>query len=33
MPMYEYACQACAHHFETLVRSGSQPSRAVTPCL
>jgi len=26
MPMYEYACQACAYRFETLVRSGSQPA-------
>ena len=25
MPIYEYACQACGHAFETLVRSGSVP--------
>ena len=26
MPIYEYACQHCHTEFETLVRSGSQPS-------
>lgn len=25
MPIYEYACAACGHRFETLVRSGSEP--------
>lgn len=23
MPIYEYACRQCGHHFETLVRSGA----------
>jgi putative FmdB family regulatory protein len=23
MPIYEYACNKCAHEFETLVRSGT----------
>jgi putative FmdB family regulatory protein len=26
MPLYEYACRACDHHFETLVRQGDTPS-------
>jgi putative FmdB family regulatory protein len=26
MPIYEYACAQCRHHFETLVRSDSVPS-------
>lgn len=25
MPIYEYACQACGHEFETLVRSTDVP--------
>jgi putative FmdB family regulatory protein len=25
MPIYDYTCQACAHPFEALVRSGSTP--------
>ena len=25
MPLYEYACQACEHRFETLVRGGELP--------
>lgn len=25
MPIYEYACQACGHEFETLVRAGTIP--------
>ena len=25
MPIFEYACGACGHEFETLVRSGSVP--------
>ena len=25
MPLYEYACQACDHKFETLVRGGELP--------
>jgi putative FmdB family regulatory protein len=25
MPIYEYACKACGHEFETLVRSGNVP--------
>ena len=25
MPIYEYACSACGHKFETLVRSSSVP--------
>ena len=28
MPMYEYACRACGHEFETLVRSGDTPECA-----
>jgi len=26
MPIYEYACRACRHEFETLVRSGETPA-------
>ena len=26
MPIYEYACRACGHEFETLVRNSEQPS-------
>lgn len=26
MPIYEYRCRACAHQFETLVRTGDVPS-------
>lgn len=25
MPLYEYACKACAHEFETLVTGGQTP--------
>lgn len=25
MPIYEYACKSCGHHFETLVRSDTVP--------
>jgi putative FmdB family regulatory protein len=25
MPLYEYACKACAHQFEVLVRNGDRP--------
>ena len=25
MPIYEYACRACDHHFETLVRGDATP--------
>ena len=25
MPIYEYACKACGHNFETLVRSDTVP--------
>jgi len=25
MPIYEYACNACGHEFETLVRNGFTP--------
>ena len=28
MPIYEYACRACGHEFETLVRSSETPSCA-----
>ena len=28
MPIYEYACRACGHEFETLVRSSDTPSCA-----
>jgi putative FmdB family regulatory protein len=28
MPMFEYACRACGHQFETLVRSGDTPECA-----
>ena len=26
MPIYEYACRACGHEFETLVRTAETPS-------
>ena len=26
MPLFEYACQACDHEFETLVRNGQAPT-------
>lgn len=26
MPIYEYRCTACAHEFETLVRTGDTPT-------
>lgn len=26
MPIFEYACGACGHRFETLVRGDSQPA-------
>ena len=26
MPIYEYACRACGHEFETLVRNGESPA-------
>ena len=26
MPIYEYACRACGHEFETLVRNGETPA-------
>ena len=26
MPIYEYRCRACAHTFETLVRTGDAPA-------
>lgn len=26
MPLYEYACTACSHHFEALVRQGETPA-------
>ena len=26
MPIYDYSCSDCGHHFETLVRSGSTPA-------
>ena len=26
MPIFEYACRACGHEFETLVRSNETPS-------
>jgi putative FmdB family regulatory protein len=28
MPIYEYACRACGHEFETLVRTSETPSCA-----
>jgi putative FmdB family regulatory protein len=28
MPIYEYACRACRHEFETLVRGAEAPSCA-----
>jgi putative FmdB family regulatory protein len=28
MPIYEYACRACGHEFETLVRGADTPSCA-----
>jgi putative FmdB family regulatory protein len=26
MPLFEYACRQCGHHFEYLTRQGQQPS-------
>jgi putative FmdB family regulatory protein len=26
MPIYEYVCRDCAHHFETLVQGSREPS-------
>lgn len=26
MPIFDYQCQACGHHFEALVRAGSTPA-------
>jgi putative FmdB family regulatory protein len=26
MPIHDYRCQACGHHFETLVRGNSTPA-------
>jgi putative FmdB family regulatory protein len=26
MPLYEYACRGCGHHFEYLTREGQSPS-------
>jgi putative FmdB family regulatory protein len=26
MPLFEYACQACEHQFEVLVRNGAAPT-------
>lgn len=31
MPIYEYACNACAHRFETLVRSAKEESACCCP--
>jgi putative FmdB family regulatory protein len=28
MPIYEYACRACGHEFEALVRASDQPACA-----
>jgi putative FmdB family regulatory protein len=28
MPIFEYACRACGHEFETLVRNGERPACA-----
>lgn len=28
MPIYEYACRACGHEFETLLRNGESPACA-----
>jgi putative FmdB family regulatory protein len=25
MPLFEYACRACGHHFEFLIREGQSP--------
>ena len=35
MPIYEYACRACGHEFETLVRGAETPScaRCASPAL
>lgn len=26
MPLYEYVCRRCGHHFEALVQSGNTPA-------
>jgi len=26
IPIYEYSCQGCGHHFETLVRGSEKPT-------
>lgn len=26
MPLYDYQCRSCQHHFEALVRSGTTPA-------
>jgi putative FmdB family regulatory protein len=26
MPLYDYRCQTCGHHFELLVRAGATPA-------
>ncbi|MDR2129249.1 MAG: zinc ribbon domain-containing protein [Burkholderiaceae bacterium] len=31
MPLYEYHCPACGHHFETLVRGGSNTQPKTCP--
>ncbi|HSU76967.1 MAG TPA: zinc ribbon domain-containing protein, partial [Burkholderiales bacterium] len=35
MPIFEYACRACGHEFETLVRGADTPSceRCASPAL
>jgi len=35
MPIFEYACRACGHEFETLVRDADTPSceRCASPAL
>jgi len=35
MPIFEYACRACGHEFETLVRGAETPAceRCASPAL
>lgn len=32
MPIYEYVCKSCEHHFEALVRSSTSPDPKCESC-